>query len=91
MDTYEDVTYPAEYSVVCESVGNPDHGQYASLSPRRVFVTASLEMCQQAARRYIQQHDLGGGNWLGGEVKRDGITIGHISYNGRFWPCEVQS
>ncbi|MGO8676344.1 MAG: hypothetical protein ACLQVX_10795 [Limisphaerales bacterium] len=39
-------------------------------------------------RRYIQEHGLGAGNWIGGEVAHGGRRIGRISWNGRCWPGE---
>ena len=81
------------YSVRLASCGNPDRGQnpfeplYGVPSERAY--TASIEECQQRVREYIEEYNLGGGNWSGGDVY-DGLgnLIGNISYNGRFWPKE---
>ena len=81
------------YSVVLRSCGNPDRGQnpYEPLCgvPTERVYAASIEECQHRVLQYIEEYDLGGGNWAGGEVY-DGIgnVIGNISYNGCFWPCE---
>ena len=81
------------YSVTLTSAGNIDHGQnpYDQLygvSQERVYA-ASIEECQQRVMEYIDEYNLGGGNWTGGDVYDDlGNVIGHISYNGRYWPKE---
>ena len=36
-------------------------------------------------RKYIEDYDIGSGNWIGGQVyDDDGNLIGQIHYNGRF-------
>ena len=81
------------YSVILTSCGNPDRGQNPfepmyGVPSERVY-TASIEECQKRVREYIEEYNLGGGNWSGGNVY-DGLgnLIGNISYNGRFWPKE---
>jgi hypothetical protein len=82
------------YSVLLTTCGNPDHGQnpYETLwgVPTERVYTASIEECQQRVMEYIDEYELGAGNWAGGEVY-DGLgnVIGHISYNGRFWTKEA--
>ena len=45
-----------------------------------------LGHASETARRYIDAHDLGGGNWTGGRVTdQDGLEIAQVSYNGRVW------
>lgn len=77
------------YKVLLASVGNPDFGQDSRRSlpgvPRKTLRVASLADASKACRAYIEHYDLGGGNWLGGEVKKDGAVIARISYNGRAW------
>ena len=36
-------------------------------------------------REFIDEHDLGGGNWSGGEVYEEGTLVARVSYNGRVW------
>jgi hypothetical protein len=74
-----------KYAAVLRGVGNPDHGQYADVSPRRVVRSGTLAGISRAARRYIKQHGLGGGNFPPAPVYMDGILVGHVSYNGRVW------
>ena len=42
------------------------------LSPGVREQCASIAECQSGVRRYIQDHGLGAGNWIGGEVAHDG-------------------
>lgn len=77
------------YKVLLASVGNPDFGQDSRRSmpgvPRRTVRVASLADASKACRAYIAHYELGGGNWLGGDVKKDGKALARISYNGRAW------
>lgn len=70
-------------TVNLESCGNPDHGQYESISPKQSVIVSSLEEASQECRRYIEEWDLGGGNWMGGEVYQGNKLVAEISYNGR--------
>jgi hypothetical protein len=77
------------YKVLLASVGNPDFGQLRTRSlpgvPRRTIRVASLADASKACLAYIQHYELGGGNWSGGDVQKDGAVIARISYNGRAW------
>ena len=77
------------YKVLLASVGNPDFGQDSRRSmpgvPRRTLRVASLADASKACRAYIAHYELGGGNWLGGDVQKDGKALARISYNGRAW------
>ena len=77
------------YKVLLASVGNPDFGQDNRRAlpgvPRSTRRVASLADASKACRAYIGHYELGGGNWLGGEVKQGGTVIANISYNGRAW------
>ena len=81
-----------KYSVKVSAHGNPDHGQipYMTVAPGGFVFADSIEECQTIVRKYIEEHNLGGGNWTGGEVYEDGVQIGSISYNGRYWPNDEQ-
>lgn len=77
------------YKVLLASVGNPDFGQDSRRSlpgvPRRTLRVASIADASKACRAYIAHYELGGGNWIGGEVKKAGVAVAKISYNGRAW------
>lgn len=76
------------FQIRLRSVGNPDFGQYASVSEPEVVRVNTIEEAQKAARDYIEKWDLGGGNWVEPEVKSGKMVLGHISYNGRYWPVQ---
>lgn len=81
------------YAVELKSVGNIDHGENPNASvpgvPDQMMVCTSIEDCQQCVMDYMEEYDLGAGNWVGGNVYEYlGKLIGYISYNGRFWPKE---
>jgi hypothetical protein len=72
--------------VVCKSVGNPDHGQYAPLSEPEYYMVDSFEQASACCRAYIEMWGLGGGNWSGGQIYlAGGVEIARVSYNGRVW------
>ena len=83
------ITPKGAYKVLLASVGNPDFGQDSRRSmpgvPRRTIRVASLADASRACRAYIAHYELGGGNWLGGTVTKDGKPFAQISYNGRAW------
>jgi len=51
------------YTVELYSHGNPDLGQYTSVSDRESVQADSLEDLREAARDYIRRWNLGAGNW----------------------------
>lgn len=77
------------YKVLLASIGNPDFGQDSRRSlpgvPRQTPCVTSLADASRACRAYIEHHELGGGNWCGGLVKKGATAIAQISYNGRAW------
>jgi hypothetical protein len=76
-------------TVKLASAGNIDFGQDHRRSlpgvPRLTVRVATLRAASLACREYIRHHELGGGNWIGGEVRRGKKLIAKISYNGRAW------
>jgi hypothetical protein len=56
-------------------------------TPRKVTVRASsFEAASKLCRDYLDKHQLGAGNWYGGQVlDRQLRVIAHVSYNGRVW------
>ena len=71
--------------VKLSSCGNPDFRQYAPISPSGIIQVSTLKEASEKCRQYIASWDLGGGNWNGGQVLKDGKLIAKISYNGRIW------
>lgn len=81
------------YFVTLTSVGDPVYKQnpYTPLFgvPQKRICAASIEECQNIVRDYIDEYNLGAGNWTGGDVYDElGHILGYISYNGRYWPKE---
>lgn len=73
------------------SCGNIDYGQTTPQSAPGLAAVDSIEEACRAARTYITENDLGGGNWGGkaGECyAEDGEYLGRVSYNGRFWAAD---
>ena len=76
--------------VLLASRGNPDVGQdpNRSLPGVRAYraEVPTLQEASEACRSYIKRHNLGGGNWFGGQVyDATGTWIASVSYNGRVW------
>lgn len=57
-----------------------------------VAVSCLLE-ARETVLRYLGEHQLGGGNWTGGQVYRAGELepFAEISYNGRVWRLAAAS
>lgn len=73
------------YTMRLRSVGNPDFGQYAPVSSPKSVTGATLQELRSEAQTYIDENDLGGGNWVDPVVKLGAKVIGYFSYNLRFW------
>ena len=78
-----------KFRVFLSSVGNPDHWQNPDVPvwgvPNKVAQVDTLEEASQKCLDYIEEYDLGGGNWIGGYVQDGEKHIASISYNGRIW------
>ena len=80
-----------QYSTTLRSVGNPDHGQYASPSNSEKILADTVEEIQRDAQLYIQYWSLGGGNWPDMRILKNGKPYGYLSYNGRIYKKRIQS
>lgn len=80
------------YTVELTAHGNIDHGEnpYEALAgvEQTTRSADTIEELQKIVRDYIEEHNLGGGQWTGGKVTENGKEIGRISYNGRYWTLE---
>lgn len=77
------------YTVKLSACGNPDFRQGRTLPGvrARTVRVADLAEASRLCRAYIDEHELGAGNWNGGEVRdHTGAPIGRVSYNGKVWP-----
>lgn len=75
--------------VLLSDVGNPDYRQDADrsvtgLRPRWVKVTDFAE-ASRVCREYIDNNNLGGGNWSGGLITEDGKEVARVAYGGSVW------
>lgn len=77
--------------VTLKSVGNPDHNQNPNLpmygaKKNSVVTVKSFKEASEVCSKFIEDNDLGSGNWSGGEILDDNKKIiAHVSYNGRVW------
>jgi DNA repair protein RadC len=83
------------YEVTLSASPNPDfdmdsHEATISIPEKRVKVS-SLGEARSVVMKFIRDNDLGGGNWTGGEVYKDGQRVATISYNGRVWEGNTSS
>ncbi len=74
-----------KFQMLLESVGNPDHGQYAPVSNPKWAAGDTLKAMRKLALGYQKHWDLGGGNWTNPEVLEGKTVVGHFSYNLCFW------
>lgn len=83
----ESALTPDTYFLALSSCGNPDHYQDPNqeLSPAIIKMITSKENGESIVREYISEYDLGGGNYTGGCVFKNGKLVGYYSYNGRLW------
>lgn len=74
-------------SLKLSSAGNPDFGQspQVSCSPEETCEVDSYRQASKVSRKYIHKYNLGGGNWTGGQLFKNGIQVAYVSYNGRVW------
>ncbi|MBD2746127.1 hypothetical protein IC232_05365 [Microvirga sp. BT688] len=83
-------TTEPRYTVILDNCGNPDRGQDASRrlpgTVRKVVAADHFPAASKACRDYIEENDLGGGNWTGGDIRENGKVVAKVSYNGTVWP-----
>lgn len=83
---------PGDYTVSLASCGNPDFGQDLTQSMSGAEKTTRVSSMREASlvcREYIEEHQLGGGNWTGGQITKNGRIVAYVSYSGRVWEHEV--
>jgi hypothetical protein len=76
------------YQMYLESVGNPDFGQYDSISEPEWVEADTLTELRKLGEDYRGKWDMGGGNWACPVVLEGKKVIGNFSYNGRLWKGE---
>jgi hypothetical protein len=84
-------TKPGKMYVELKSVGNVDFDDSSergkNIALKKVNVT-SIDEAKKVVRAFIDENDLGGGNWVGGKVFENGKNIGYIAYNGNYFEGE---
>jgi hypothetical protein len=76
--------------LVLANVGNPDFRQNPNKNlngiENKLVKVEDLQDASSISCKYIEDNDLGSGNWSGGFVyNTEGIQVAYISYNGRIW------
>ncbi len=72
------------YKVILKSCGNPDYRQYAPISRKKTVKVKTLREAAAACVKYIDENDLGSGNWDGGQIlDATGKQFARVTYNGR--------
>jgi hypothetical protein len=68
--------------------GNPDMNEnpYRPITEDdRLVPVTSFRHASEVCRQYIHDNSLGGGNWTGGDLTKEGEPVARVSYNGRVW------
>jgi hypothetical protein len=78
-----------EMEVYLEAVPNKDFSSDSnegSINIKGKWIKVDdLKDAQIKVRLFIKKHELGSGNFSGGQVRKDGKEIAHISHNYRIW------
>jgi hypothetical protein len=69
------------WRVRAATVGNPDFGQYTSISEPEVFTAPTLDELRAKVRGYNEFWNVGGGNWTSPPVFLNDKKIGNLWYN----------
>ena len=72
-------------TVLLTSAPNPDHDEWLAPAPAFTVEVPDLEQARRACQDYIDEFNLGAGNWVGGDVYSGDKKIARISYNGKIW------
>ena len=78
-----------KYSITTQVCGNIDHGQDPTVPPYGVDIVElsghDLETLHNKVRDWIDDNDIGGGNWMNPALRANGKVIGYMSYNSCIW------
>ena len=81
------------FKLILQACGNVDHEEnpYENIVNGKIvqenhIICNSIKECQKATRNYIEQNNLGSGNFLGGFTFDEyDNQVGYISYNAKYW------
>jgi len=71
--------------LVLKSDNNPDFPNDDRAITKTLVPVDNSEQASNIVKEFIDDNNLGGGNWTGGKIFYDGENIGRVSYNGRVW------
>lgn len=94
--TSNKTTLPSPAYVILKADPNPD---YEFPNPRATVRTVKVRLpvssfakASEVCRNFINQFELGAGNWTGGQIGDiNGKIFAYVSYNGRVWEGEKYS
>lgn len=75
----------ALWSLSITTMPNPDFGETANPTPNTTISADTFPSLLTKVREFIEDHNLGGGNWFKAILSRKGAPTGWMSYNLRTW------
>lgn len=83
----------APFRVLLATRGNPDYGQDPTqppwgMAPDRFASVDSLEEAKRVVAQFLRSYDVGGGQWVGGDVWCSGRRLGRIAFNGNYFEAD---
>jgi hypothetical protein len=63
---------------------NPDRNEGDWVETHTVSAS-NMSALRKVISDFQRDNDIGGGNWGEAELRKDGLLIGYMSYNGRVW------
>ena len=81
-----------QYEVELESIDNPDFEykkRYTKKIKKYRVSVNSIEEAKKVVSEFINDNDLGGGNFIGAQIYQNNKPIAYISYNLRVWAGKV--
>lgn len=85
-----------DYAVFLTARGNPDKGEnpHALIAPEQIGFGNTFADVSRACRDFISLYNIGGGNWVGGEVYETADLlkkpklVAFVSFNGCVWQVD---
>lgn len=81
-----------QYEVELESIDNPDFEykkRYTKKIKKHRVSVSSIEEAKKVVGEFINDNDLGAGNFIGAQIYQNNQPIAYISYNLRVWAGKV--
>jgi hypothetical protein len=80
------------YEVELESIDNPDfeyNKRYTKKIKKHRISVGSIEEAKKVVSEFINDNDLGAGNFIGAQIYQNNQPVAYISYNLRVWAGKV--